>query len=99
MDELRRAKEQGLRLVWLDEINFTKRSVNLQEYSGRNTNLTIDQRDIFVGYRSVIASMSYDSGVGLVEIHGEAIDAEDFLVYLKKLRARNGKQAIALFMD
>jgi hypothetical protein len=42
MDELRRAKEQGLRLVWLDEINFTKRSVNLQEYSGRNTNLTID---------------------------------------------------------
>jgi hypothetical protein len=43
--------------------------------------------------------MSYDSGVGLVEIHGEAIDAEDFLVYLKKLRARNGKQAIALFMD
>ena len=41
-DRLAQARQQGLRMIWLDEINFTKRSVSLREYSNCNTNLTVD---------------------------------------------------------
>ena len=42
---------------------FTKRSVCLREYSGKNTNLTIDQEEIYVGYRAVIATMTAERGI------------------------------------
>ena len=71
----------------------------MSEFSGRNSNLAIDQKEIYTGYRSVIASLSYERGIGLCLIHAHAIDHEDFLNYLRKLRGRNGRQPLALFMD
>ena len=44
LDKLAEVKARGLRLVWLDEVSFTKRSINMREWSGRNSNLTIDQQ-------------------------------------------------------
>ena len=75
-------KARGLQLVWLDEITFTKRSINMREWSGRNSNLTIDQQEIYVGYRSVIASMTEANGIGLCQIYDQAVNAEAFLAYL-----------------
>ena len=65
-------------LVWLDEVNFTKRSISMREYSGRNSNLSIDQREIHVGYRSVIASMTEAEGISMCRIYDHAIDAKDY---------------------
>ena len=66
--EIERAKREGRKLVYLDEVNFTKRSVLLREWSGKNTNLTIDNEDIYVGYRSVIASMAEEEGILYIRI-------------------------------
>ena len=86
-------------MIYLDEINFTKRSLKLREWSGKNSNLTVDQKEVYVGYRSVIASMTEEKGISLIMIYEQAIDNEDFCYFLKKLRVRFGKQPIALFMD
>ena len=98
-EEYERAKGEGRKIIYLDEINFTKRSVSLREWSQKNSNLTIDQKDIFIGYRSVIASITKGEGVGLRQIYGQAITAANFADYLKKLRARYPKRPLALFMD
>ena len=63
------AQQENKKIVYLDEINFTKRSVSSREWSQKNSNLTIDQRDIYVGYRSVIASMTEENGIGSWEIY------------------------------
>ena len=52
-----------------------------------------------MGYRSVIASMTEETGIGLVMIYEQAITGADFAYYLKKLRAKSGTQPLALFMD
>ena len=58
LNEVEQAKSESRLLVYLDEINFTKRSLKLHEWSGKNSNLTVDQKEVYVGYRSVIASMT-----------------------------------------
>jgi len=83
---LRQVKEENRKIIYLDEINFTKRSVTSREWSHKNSNLTINQNEIFVGYRSVIASMTESDGIGFVQIRDEAITSLDFVDYLKKLQ-------------
>ena len=86
-------------MIYLDEINFTKRSLKLRDWSAKNSNLAVDQQEVYVGYRSVIASMTEEKGISLIMIYEQAINNSDFCHYLKKLRVRFGKQPIALFMD
>ena len=97
--ELTEAKAAGRLLIYLDEINFTKRSLLTREWSSKNTNLTVDQENVYTGYRSVIAAITEERGVNLIRIQEQAGNAEDFLVYLKALRAKYGKRPITLFMD
>ena len=66
MQQLQRG---GRKIVYLDEVNFTKRSVSLREWSQKNSNLIIDHSDIYVGYRSAIASMTEENGIRAVTIY------------------------------
>ena len=86
-------------MIFLDEVNFTKLSIKSREWAAKNSNLTIDQSDIYTGYRSVIASMSEERGYEYTQIHSKAIDSDDFIGYLKKLRKRSGNQPLTIFMD
>ena len=64
LSQLTEAKNRGRLVVFLDETNFTKRSLQLREYSCKNSNLTVDQEDVYTGYRSVIVSMTEEHGMG-----------------------------------
>ena len=99
LHEIRVTRGEGRTIIFLDEINFTKRSVDLREWSAKNTNLAIDQQDIYTGYKSVIAAMTEEDGMVLIVIHSSAIDAADFKEYLNKLRIKFGDRPLALFMD
>ena len=79
LDQTRQLRQEGRQFIYLDEINFTKRSVSLREWSAKNSNLTIDQQEIYVGYRSVIASMSEEDGIILLVIQDKAVDSSDFV--------------------
>ena len=67
------------KIIYLDEINFTKRSLCLREWSHKNSNLAVDQQDVYVGYRSVIASMTAENGMGCISAHPKAINSLDFI--------------------
>ena len=96
---MREAKAEERVIIYLDELNFTKRSLLTREWSSKNSNLSVDQEEVYVGYRSVIASMTEEKGIDHLQLHMEAINADDFIVYLKALRAKHGKRPLAMFMD
>ena len=81
----------------MDEVCFSKRSLKLREWSTKNTNLTVEQKDVYVGYRSVIASMTEESGIGLIKILDQVGDSEDMCEYLNQLRRKVGTRPISLF--
>ena len=68
MDKISQLRIEGRQFIYLDEINFTKRSVVLREWSGKNSNLTVDQKELYVGYKSVVASMRENQGIVLIRI-------------------------------
>ena len=86
-------------IIYINEINFTKRSLKLREWATKNSNLTVNQEEVYVGYRSVIAAMTEEKGIGLVWIYDQACKGEDFRDYLKKLRTKYGQKPVSLFMD
>ena len=73
--------------------------MKLREWSGKNTNLTVDQEDIYVGYRAAIAAMSAERGMEYVSYQDQAVNADDFIQYIRELRAKQGTQPLALFLD
>ena len=86
-------------IIFLDEINFTKRSIQQRDWSHKNSNLVIDQEEIYVPYRSVIASMTEESGIDHVAIYGSAITQGEFIDYLQALRSKHMTHPLALMMD
>ena len=92
-------REENAKIIYLDEINFTKSSISLCEWSQKNSNLAIDQKDIMVGYKSVIASITETEGIGLRQVYSQAITGKDFADFLAKLRVRYPKRRLAVFMD
>ena len=72
-------REEDKKIVFLDEINFTKRSIVLREWSRKSSNLTVDQYEVYRGYKSVIASMTSENGLGSISVHSSAIKHEDFI--------------------
>ena len=99
VEDIEQAKREGRLIVYIDEILFSKRSIKLREWSKKNTNLTVNQEDVYVGFRSVIAGMTEESGIGLIKIHEHACTGEDFRDYLIQLRGKVGKRPVSLFMD
>ena len=97
--ELEWEENEGRTIVFLDEINFTKLSLSRTEWSAKNSNLSVDQKEMYQGYRSVIATMTAEQGMCLCLIHQKAIDAQDFVAFLRRLRTKLGNRPIALFMD
>ena len=90
MEQIEQAKREGRLIIYIDEINFTKRSLKLRDWSMKNSNLTVNQEEVYVGYRSVIAAMTEEQGIGLIWIYDQASTGENFRDYLKKLRTKYG---------
>jgi len=99
IEDIEQAKQEKRLIVYIDEILFSKRSIRLREWSTKNSNLTVNQPDLYVGFRSVIAAMTEESGIGLIKIHDYACTGEDFRDFLIQLRGKVGKRPVSLFMD
>ena len=83
VEDIEQAKREGRLIVYIDEILFSKRSIKLREWAKKNSNLTVNQEDVYVGFRSVIAGMTEEHGIGLIKIHEQPCTGEDFRDYLK----------------
>ena len=97
--EVRDARQEGRMIIYLDEVNFTKLSLPTREWSKKNSNLAVEQEDVYQGYRSVLVSMHETYGIQNQKIQNRAINSEDFISYLKTLRSRYFQTPLALFMD
>ena len=99
MNEIAQVKAEGRVFIYLDEINFAKRAITLREWSANNSNLCVDQEDVYVGFRNVIACMNEEKGIVRVRIQPVTVDSYDFGEFLLQLSRKLREVPIALFMD
>ena len=66
IDDLQHARDNLMQVVYMDEVVFSKRGFPTRCYSSKGVNITVKQRDVYSGFRTVIAAVNSD--VGLVHI-------------------------------
>jgi hypothetical protein len=67
-------------------------------WSQKNSNIHVEQQQVYQGYRAVIASCSDESGIELTHTYSHAITSKEFIKYLRWLKKKNSRP-VALFMD
>lgn len=91
--------EQGYKIIYLDEIVFSKSSAQTQDFSQRCNGFKIDQDKLRHGYTCAIAAVSYEQGMEHLMIIDTPVDRWIFINFLKQLREKNGRKKIAVYMD
>ena len=91
IEKLDLLQSKKMKFVYLDETNFTKLAFQSKDWSHCRENQHVDQRDIYTGYRSVIASISEEKGIELIKIYRTAVMSDIFIKYLKHLSNINMK--------
>jgi hypothetical protein len=61
--KLHQARAEGRKLLFLDEVNFTKLAIQTKEWSPRKVNIRVDQKEIYTGYQSVCACINETYGL------------------------------------
>ncbi len=97
-ENLAQARKEGRKLIYLDEIVFSKRSFLGIDWSRTNQHIHVDQQQIYQGYRATIAACSEERGIEHIQTHNQAIDSQDFIRYLRMLKLGNPGR-VALLMD
>ena len=87
------------RLIFVDEVVFSRTSLLRRAYSHRGENAVADITVAPAGYMSVIAGISYERGKELIEVQEEAVDANDFSEYIMGLSEMHGNRKVAIFID
>ena len=82
VDQLDQANREGRRIIYLDEICFTKLSIQNREWSLKGQNMKVPQKEVMNGYKAVLAAISYERGLEEITMHDIAIKTDTFIEYL-----------------
>ena len=69
-----RVQKTKKKIVFLDEVNFTKNTILKKAYSTKGHNISIDQSAIYKGYWSVVAAISTDNKIQHLHFEPKAIN-------------------------
>lgn len=79
------AHKLNQRIVYIDEVVFTKATVPRCEYATLGNNICINENDFYHRYLAVVAAISADRGVDAIMIFDQAVNKEMFVDFLTKL--------------
>ena len=96
---LTKAKNDGYRLVYLDETMFTRKTLPDAEWALPKENLSVDVALLDEPTLALLCGISKDKGLEHWQIFEQSVNVDKFLEYLTNLRAANGTDKICLFMD
>ena len=93
------AYDENRKVIWLDEIMFTKSVNALTEWSKRKQNFSIPCESLGAKYTAVCAAISEGFGFELFTLYDDAVNHELFIKFLEKLVEINPGKRLAVFMD
>ena len=97
--QLAKAKRDGYRVVFLDETFFTRNKVPELEWALPKENVTIDPAKNVEPCLCMLAAISKDKGLEHYRIFEKSVNIKKFKEWATELRAKNGEDKIAFFMD
>ena len=96
---LTKAKNDGYRLVYIDETCFTRKTVVDAEWALPKENLAVDVAMLEEPTLALLCGISKEKGVDHHRVFEFSVNVDRFIEYLDGLRAANGEEKICIFMD
>lgn len=96
---MKSAIARKLKVIWVDEIMFTKTTNLSYEWSKRTKNVHVPCEAMGTRYTAVIAAISEGNGFEYIELHDTGIDENLFSAFLYNLHAINKKNKVVVVMD
>ena len=97
--QLTRAKNDGYRVVYIDETCFTRKTCRNTEWARPKENMTVDVAQLDEPTLALLCGISKEKGLEHFEVYPHSTNIDKFIEYLDNLRAANGDDKICLFMD
>ena len=99
LKKLREAKQNGIPVLFCDEIAFTKRSLLMKTWSPRNVYFRLDQSEIYSGFRTAIVAVSPDGGLVHWTAEEKVTCIKNFMPFIQTLIQRMDGRPFCLFLD
>ena len=99
IDAMEHARNQHMEVVYMDEVVFSKRGFPTHCYSRKGENITVNQKDVYSGFRTVLAAVNSAMGLVLIDSKEEVTNEKRIMEFIPKLSACLGGEPFALFMD
>ena len=96
--ELAAVKDQGYKIVYIDETMFTRRAMPKLEWAAKHHNAEIDEAQLNEPTKALLMGIS-ESGVEQWKIFAKSVNIKKFQQYLQLVRDAHGDEKVALFMD
>jgi len=97
--QLTMAKNDGYRIVYLDETMFTRKTVADLEWALPGENVQVDLAKLDEPTLAVLSAISKERGQEHYQIFEKSVKINGFKEWMVKLRELNGDDKICLFMD
>ena len=97
--EIREHQRRGFRILYLDEMMITTRTMPTHEWSRKNTNIAISYHQFQQKAISGIAAISWQRGVDYVILFKKSVNRDKFKIFLQGVRDKFPFDDIALYMD
>ena len=96
---LTRAKNDGFRIVYIDETVFTRKTCQDSEWALKNDNMRINIDKINEPTMALLCGISKENGLEHHMIFKRSVNADKFKEYINAMREANPADRICLFMD
>ena len=93
------ARNDGYRIIYLDETMFTRKTVADTEWALPKKNLRIDEAKLNEPTLALLASISKEKGLEHFKIFEKSVNIPKLEIWLRELRRQNADDKICLFMD
>ena len=96
--ELTALRDQGYKIVYIDETMFTRKAMAKLEWAAKHQNAEIDEAQLNEPTKALLTGIS-ESGVEQWKIFPKSVNIKKFQQYLQLVRDAHGDEKVALFMD
>ena len=97
--QLTRARNDGYRIIYIDETMFTRKTITGAEWSRPKENMAVDVAKLEEPTLALLCGVSKEQGVEHFRVFANSVNVDRFLEYLDGVKAENGDAKVCLFMD
>ena len=96
---MKKFRDQGVPIVYLDEAVFTFNTIRKKAWSCKHENLKVDQESRHMEPLALIAAIEKERGLVAYAIHNRSINSENFVAFLDQMKEHMSCPEFGLYLD